>query len=70
MIRRNVRSDTDNPEFAARLPAEILETRTGDDDRLGNEQETRRVIGGAEKFDEYPYYGTPQKPAARAIQSR
>lgn len=22
-----------------------------------------RVVGGAEKFDQYPYYGGPQKPA-------
>ena len=22
-----------------------------------------RVVGGAEKFDAYPYYGAPQKPA-------
>jgi N-sulfoglucosamine sulfohydrolase len=22
-----------------------------------------RVVGGAEKFDRYPYYGSPQKPA-------
>ena len=53
------------------------ERHAGDDEDLvvaGEHQElaTRdpRIIGGAEKFDEYPYYGTPQKPAARVTREK
>lgn len=44
-------------ELADRLTAELRATSDP------------RVIGGGEKFDQYPYYGSPQKPAARLPKS-